>query len=176
MKTQLSKRKKRRGVSLLLSIVLVFCVLGTVVYTVSRKISEEMYTSAIQNLSESLDLIQCTIEAILRSEAEFQLLIAQEIARVEDPEDIGRLSETLSTLSEENGVMVDLNEDFPEHMRDWTLEWLSREGESQALVEISRVGTVFRGDQCFNLLGGEIFNMDYLRGLLLGLPEDSGGK
>ncbi len=46
--------------------------------------------------------------------------------RVEDPEDIGRLSETLSTLSEENGVMVDLNEDFPEHMRDWTLEWLSR--------------------------------------------------
>lgn len=96
--------------------------------------------------------------------------------RVEDPEDIGRLNETLSTLSEENGVMVDLNEDFPEHMRDWTLEWLSREGESQALVEISRVGTVFRGDQCFNLLGGEVFNMDYLRGLLLGLPEDSGGK
>lgn len=90
---------------------------------------------------------------------------------VEDPEDIERLSETLSTLSEENGVVVDLPEDFPESMRDWTIEWLSREGESLALVEISSVGTVFRGDQCFNFLGGEIFDMDYLRGLLLGLPE-----
>ena len=99
MKTQLSKREKRRGVSLLLSIVLVFCVLGTVVYTVSRKISEEMYTSAIQNLSESLDLIQCTIEAILRSEAEFQLLIAQEIARVEDPEDYIRAYQRNKTMS-----------------------------------------------------------------------------
>lgn len=91
--------------------------------------------------------------------------------RVEDPEDIRALSETLSTLSEENGVMVDLEEDFPEHMRDWTIEWLSKKGESQAVVQISRVGTVFRGDQCFNFLGGDIFDMDYLRGLLLGLPE-----
>ena len=41
---------------------------------------------AIQNVSESLDLIQCTIEAILRSETEFQSLIAKEIARAEDPE------------------------------------------------------------------------------------------
>lgn len=92
--------------------------------------------------------------------------------RVEDPEDIRALSETLSTLSEENGVMVDLEEDFPEHMRDWTIEWLSKKGESQAVVQISRVGTVFRGDQCFNFLGGDVFDMDYLRGLLLGLPED----
>lgn len=90
---------------------------------------------------------------------------------VEDPEDIERLSDTLSTLSEENGVVVDLDEDFPESMRDWTIEWLSQEGESLALVEISSVGTVFRGGQCFNFLGGEIFDMDYLRGLLLGLPE-----
>lgn len=44
-----------------------------------------MSASAIQNLSESLDLIQSTIEAILRSEAEFQTLIAQEIARADDP-------------------------------------------------------------------------------------------
>ena len=91
--------------------------------------------------------------------------------RVESEEDIQRLSETLSTLSEENGMMVDLEEDFPEHMRDWTIQWLSTEGESQATVEISAAGTVFRGDQCFNFLGGEIFDMDYLRGLLLGLPE-----
>lgn len=91
--------------------------------------------------------------------------------RVESEEDIQRLSETLSTLSEENGMMVDLEEDFPEHMRDWTIQWLSTNGESQAAVEISAAGTVFRGDQCFNFLGGEIFDMDYLRGLLLGLPE-----
>lgn len=90
---------------------------------------------------------------------------------VEDPEDIERLGGTLSTLSEENGVMVDLEEDFPESMRDWTIEWLSPQGERLALVEINRVGTVFRGDQCFNFLGGEIFDMDYLRGLLLGLPD-----
>ncbi len=91
--------------------------------------------------------------------------------RVESEEDIRRLGETLSTLSEENGMMVDLEEDFPENMRDWTIQWLSTRGESQAVVEISAVGTVFRGDQCFNFLGGEIFEMDYLRGLLLGLPE-----
>lgn len=90
---------------------------------------------------------------------------------VEDPEDIERLSGTLSVLSEENGVVVDLEKDFPESMRDWTIEWLSPEEERLALVEINRAGTVFRGDQCFNFLGGEIFDMDYLRGLLLGLPE-----
>ena len=64
---------------------LVFCILGAFVYTVSKKISQEMYASAIQNLSESLDLIQAAIEATLRSEAEFQLLLAEEAALSEDP-------------------------------------------------------------------------------------------
>ena len=44
-----------------------------------------MSDSAIQNLSESLDLIQSTIEAILRSQSDFQSLIAQEVARADDP-------------------------------------------------------------------------------------------
>jgi len=44
-----------------------------------------MSASAIQNLSESLDLIQSTIEAIFRSQADFQALIAQEVARSDDP-------------------------------------------------------------------------------------------
>ncbi len=79
-------REKRKGSSLLFSIVLVFCILGMIVSSVSRKISREMSQSAIQNLSESLDLIQCTIEAILRNEAEFQLLIAQDVAWADDPE------------------------------------------------------------------------------------------
>ncbi len=86
MKEKPVKREKQRETSLLISIVLVFCILGTVVYTVSRQISREMSASAIQNLSESLDLIQCTIETILENEAEFQALIAREIAREEDPE------------------------------------------------------------------------------------------
>ena len=69
---------KNKGTSLLFSIIIVFSILGGVVFSVSQKISREMSDSAIQNLSESLDLIECTIEAILKNEAEFQKLIAQE--------------------------------------------------------------------------------------------------
>ena len=47
-----------KGISLLLSIILVFSVLGAVVFSVSRKITKEMSESAVQNLSESLDLIK----------------------------------------------------------------------------------------------------------------------
>nr|WP_326186822.1 ATP-binding protein [uncultured Oscillibacter sp.] len=72
---------------------------GTVVFAVSRKITKEMSDSAIQNLSESLDLLESTIEAILRSEAEFQTLIAREIARVEDPEAYIRACEKNQTMS-----------------------------------------------------------------------------
>ena len=71
---------------LLFPIILIFFLFGMIVLSVSHKISKEMSASAIQNLSESLDLIQSTIEAILRNEAEFQVLIAQETARAEDPE------------------------------------------------------------------------------------------
>ena len=61
---------KNKGTSLLFSIIIVFSILGGVVFSVSQKISREMSDSAIQNLSESLDLIECTIEAILKNEAE----------------------------------------------------------------------------------------------------------
>lgn len=44
-----------------------------------------MSDSAIQNLSESLDLIESTIEAILQSQSDFQSLIAKEMAKEEDP-------------------------------------------------------------------------------------------
>ena len=98
MKRTSDKQKKRRGSSLLISIVLIFCALGTVVGAVSRKAAEEMSGAAIQNLSESLDLIQSTIEAILRSEAEFQMLIAREIARAEDPEAYIRTYEKNQTM------------------------------------------------------------------------------
>ena len=84
MKKKLDRTNK--GISLFLSIILVFGILGTVVFLVAGRISWEMSQSAIQNLSESLDLIQCTIEAILNNEAEFQTLIARELAQAEDPE------------------------------------------------------------------------------------------
>ena len=75
----------KKGNSLLFSIILIFCIFGVVVFAVSHKISKQMSESAIQNLSESLDLLQNTIEAILYSQAEFQVLIPQEVARAEDP-------------------------------------------------------------------------------------------
>ncbi len=71
---------------MILSIVLVFFMLGAVVFSVARKITVEMSTSAIHNLSESLGLVKGTIEAILSKEAEFQKMIAQELAMMEDPE------------------------------------------------------------------------------------------
>lgn len=87
MREKRDTRKIDKGFSLLISIILVFCILGAVVFSVSRKISVEMSESAIQNLGESLDLIRSTIEAILNKEAEFQKLMAQEIASAEKPEE-----------------------------------------------------------------------------------------
>jgi len=72
---------------LLVSIVLTFFVLGIIVFSVSHKIMTEMAASATQNLNESLDLIKCTIEAILNKEAEYQRLMAQGIAAMESPEE-----------------------------------------------------------------------------------------
>ena len=80
------KRRADGGVSLLLSIIVVFGILAVIVFSVAGKISREMEASAIQNLSESLDLIESTIEAILNKDAEYQRMMAQEIALIEDPE------------------------------------------------------------------------------------------
>lgn len=86
MKEKQSRSRKNRGISLFIPILLVFSILGAVVFSVSQKISREMSASAIQNLSESLNLIKSTIEAVLRNEAEFQTMIAREVASTEDPE------------------------------------------------------------------------------------------
>nr|WP_289766499.1 ATP-binding protein [uncultured Acetatifactor sp.] len=102
MKGKQSTRKTDKGISLLLSIILVFCVLGAVVFSVSRKISVEMSDAAIQNLTESLNLIKSTIEAILNKDAEFQKLMAQEIAASDDPEELLRAysgSQTMVKIS-----------------------------------------------------------------------------
>ncbi len=82
----MKKRLKRsRKSSLLISIIVVFCILGTVVFSVARKTFAEMSVSAINNLSDSLVLVKGTVEAILMKEAEFQEFIAQEIAISRDP-------------------------------------------------------------------------------------------
>lgn len=74
MKKEKNRSRSDKGMPLLLSIVIVFSILGVVVFSVSHKISKEMTASAVQNLNESLDLIECTIEAIFNKEAEFQKL------------------------------------------------------------------------------------------------------
>lgn len=95
---QKSRGNKEKGFTLLLSIILVFCIWGGIVFSVSKKISKEMSASAIQNLNESLDLIKCTMEAVLKNEAEFQKLMAQEVAAADDPEKYVRSYEKNQTM------------------------------------------------------------------------------
>ncbi len=98
MKKKQNGKRMDKGVSLLLSIVLVFGILGAAVFSVAHKITVEMSASAIQNLSESLDLIKCTIESILNKDAEFQKLLAGEIAMSEDPEAYIRIWQKNETM------------------------------------------------------------------------------
>ena len=106
MKETQNKPRQRRGFSLLLSIIFVFGIFGTIVFAVSQKVSHEMSRSAILNLSESLDLIESTIDAILRSEAEFQSLISLELARAEDPEEYIRAYEKNQTVSKMSLILT----------------------------------------------------------------------
>ena len=127
MRGTINRRERQRGVSLLLSIILIFGVFGTIVFAVSRRISREMSASAIQNLGESLDLIQCTIEAILHSQAEFQTLLAEETARAEDPADFIRACEKNRTMARlsfipagETGGVSNTGERFSEEGLDFS--------------------------------------------------------
>lgn len=87
MRKKQDKGRKDGGNSLLVSIIIVFIILGVIVFSLAGRISKEMSASAIQNLSESLNLIKCTIEAILNNEADFQKLIAQKAALAEEPQE-----------------------------------------------------------------------------------------
>ena len=79
------KKKRNSSAVFMAMILLVFCIMGGVVFSVERRISLEMSKSAIENLSESLELIKGTIQAILLKEAEFQRMLAEEIALMDDP-------------------------------------------------------------------------------------------
>ncbi|MCM1105634.1 MAG: ATP-binding protein [Blautia sp.] len=70
--------------------IVVFCVLGAVVFVASRRISVEMSESAISNLSENLELISNTMETLLNQQVNFQKMLAQELAFEEDPADMIR--------------------------------------------------------------------------------------
>ncbi len=93
------KRKPNKRIPLFLSIVIVFCVLGGIVFYVSRKITREMSAAAIQNLNENLELIKCTIESVYKKDAEFQRMIAQELAVQGSLEDFVR-------SYQKNGLML----------------------------------------------------------------------
>lgn len=139
MKKRQDGKKTDNGIPLLLSIILVFCILGVVVFSVARKINKEMSISAIQNLSESLDLIQCTLEAILNKEAEYQKIIAQEAAKAEDLEEFilsYQKSQTMVKVSliftgEEEGIS-NTGEVFSEEELDFSL------GETTNGLQISQ--------------------------------------
>ncbi len=98
MKEKSHKSGTKKRVPLFFSIIIVFCIFGCVVFSVSRKISKEMSEAAVQNLNENLDLIKCTIEAIWGKEAEFQKLMAKELASMEDPEDYIRSYQKNQTM------------------------------------------------------------------------------
>lgn len=133
---------KNKGISLLLSIILVFCIMGAVVFSVARKISNEMSASAIQNLSENLNLIKATIEAILNNQAEFQNLIAQKLAVYDDP------AEYVCSY-EPNRTMVKMS--------------LIMSGEKEG---VSSAGGVFTGEDLDFSAEGKIAGLDVSRSYL----------
>lgn len=79
-------KKKRSRNYFIVSVFLVFCILGGFVFSVVRSISREMSESAILSLGESLELMKGTIETLYKREAEYQKLVADEIAVMENPE------------------------------------------------------------------------------------------
>jgi len=87
MRENSDKKGTDKRFSLFVSILVIFCIFGCVVFFVSRRISREMSTAAIQNLNEKLDLVKCAIESIWKNGAEFQKLMAQELAEREDLEE-----------------------------------------------------------------------------------------
>ena len=71
----------------IIAVLLIFAVMGASIYGVAKKTYDDMSEAAIRNLNENLSLVENTIEAIMGSEAEFQQLIAEELAATPDPEE-----------------------------------------------------------------------------------------
>lgn len=152
MKEKRLKSRTDKRIPLLFSIILVFCIFGGVVFSVSQKITREMSEAAIQNLNENLDLIKCTIESIWSKEAEFQKLMAQEMAALEDPEDYIRSYQKNQTMVKISWIRAGETEGISS-----TGEVFSEEGmdfsPSQMMegVEISRSYLNYMGTWAYSL-------------------------
>ena len=92
------KHRAKRGISLIIPVILFFSIMGAALYVAAGKISTQMSASAVENLSENLDLIRGTIEVMLKREAELQRLLAQELATMEEPEEFIRSYDKNSTM------------------------------------------------------------------------------
>ncbi len=132
---------------LILPFVLAFCVLGIVVFFVSNKISIKMSESAIANLSERLDLISNTIDTILKKEADFQKMLAQEIAHAEKPEEFILSFDRNSTmvklsliLSGEKEGVSNTGEKFTEEGMDFS-GGMTVDGMSMSTSYVNGMGT-----------------------------------
>ena len=79
MKRENQEKKSSRKILITL-ILTVFLILGSFVFFIAARISQEMSQSAIGNLSESLELLKGTIEVLYQREAEYQKLIAEELS------------------------------------------------------------------------------------------------
>ena len=107
---------------MLIAIVLAFGMMGAVVFLISRQTTREMSDSAVQNLSETLELLKNTIESTLENEVEFQSMLAKAVLRAEDPAAYVR-------ACEKNDLMLCTS--------------LILEGETEG---VSNVGGVFTGE------------------------------
>ncbi len=93
-----TKKKFHSRTAFIITILLSFCILGAVVLSVERKISAQMSEAAIESLSEKLELLKGTIQAILYKEVEFQSLLATEVALLDQPEDFIRSDHMNKTM------------------------------------------------------------------------------
>lgn len=116
--------EKKTYIRWIVAVVLIFALMGASIYGVAKKTYDDMSDAAIQNLNENLNLMRNTVEAIMRSEAEFQQLVAEEIAAAPDPSSYVlnlRNNDTTSKLSvvlagEEAGASNDGEPFFPEQL------------------------------------------------------------
>ncbi len=97
MKRENQEKKSSRKILITL-ILTVFLILGSFVFFIAARISQEMSQSAIGNLSESLELLKGTIEVLYQREAEYQKLMAEELSIISDPEEFILSYDRNSTL------------------------------------------------------------------------------
>lgn len=84
--TKRNNLNKRASLKLILIGVLIFALMGAAIWGITKKTYDDMSDAAIANLNENLNLMKSTIEAIFKSEADFQLVTAQELAEADDPQ------------------------------------------------------------------------------------------